>query len=271
MSEEPDVIAALAAAKAALPPPVRVRRLEPLSARRLAIVMAFLSALSLALAWPFVANAQFLYPGDQTVSVFIVITVIAVVAAVAGTPLARRAGLATKTFARRGGRLLRYLVLSVLLSLGVAFGWMLFWTFFNLAYRYLNDPRIYPGNGLQLSGMFLETGIVEEVVFRWFLLSGAVCLLALAARRSARDIGGLFFVANLVVACVFSLSHFDLWASGFDSGVFINRVIMGLAFGTIYRRVGIEAAMISHAAVDIVMGVVLTGTPWLGTPPILQP
>lgn len=233
--------------------------------------MAGLSAFSLVLAWPFVANAQRLYPQDRWIPLYLVVTVVAVIGALAGTPLAQRAGLATRTFARRGTRLIRYLFVSALLAVGVAFAWMLFWTFFNLAYRYLNDPRTYPGNGLQLSGLFLETGIVEEVVFRWFLLSGVVCLLAVAARRPAREIGGLFFIANLVVACIFSLAHFDLWVNGFGTGVFINRVIMGLTFGTIYRRSGIEAAMISHAVVDIFMGVVLTGTPWLGTPPILRP
>jgi len=266
------VIAALAAAKAALPPPQRrVNRVVPLSGRRLSLVMAAVCAVSFVLAWPFVANKQFLYPEDRTIELFVVSTLIAVGAAFAGTPLARRAGLATQTFARRGRHLIRYLMVTSLLAVGVALGWMLFWSFFNLAYRYLRDTREYPGNGLQLSGLFLETGIIEEAFFRWFLLSGVVCLLALAARRPAREIGSLFFVANLIVACIFSLAHFDLWTNGFDFGVFLNRVIMGLTFGTIYRRSGIEAAMVSHSIVDIVMAVVLTGTPWLGTPPILSP
>jgi membrane protease YdiL (CAAX protease family) len=109
----------------------------------------------------------------------------------------------------------------------------------------------------------LYGGITEELYFRLFLLS----LLGLAARRLlAPGATGLpavpFWVTNCVAALFFGLGHiFNAFA-----GVPLTPVVWayalvlngvcGLVFGWLYWRKGLEAAMVAHFLVDIVLHVI---------------
>jgi hypothetical protein len=107
-------------------------------------------------------------------------------------------------------------------------------------------------------------GISEEAIFRLFLLS----LVALGLRRlflgpGARPLpSGLFWMANLIAALAFSLGHLPataalapLTASLVVRAIVLNG-ILALLFGALYRRYGLEMAILAHFSADIALHVV---------------
>src|SRR5439155_26611680 len=109
----------------------------------------------------------------------------------------------------------------------------------------------------------LYGGITEELFMRLFFLS----VLGLGARRLlAPAANGLpaapCWVANGLAALLFGLSHIPglmasvpltpvVWA-----WVMLLNGIGGLVFGWLYWRKGLEAAMLAHFTVDIVLHVI---------------
>ena len=109
----------------------------------------------------------------------------------------------------------------------------------------------------------LYGGITEELFLRLFFLS----LIALGARRLLTPAAnGLpatpFWVANCVAALLFGLSHVPalmaivpltpvVWA-----WVMLLNGVGGIVFGWLYWRKGLEAAMLAHFTVDIVLHVI---------------
>ena len=90
-------------------------------------------------------------------------------------------------------------------------------------------------------------GVVEELLMRWALLSALVLLF----RRN-------FWVANVAAALIFGFGHLPAAvAMGLSLGpgvlahVLLGNLVAGLAFGWLYRRHGLEAAMIAHATADV--------------------
>jgi membrane protease YdiL (CAAX protease family) len=109
----------------------------------------------------------------------------------------------------------------------------------------------------------LYGGITEELFMRLFLLS----LLSLVGRRVlAPTATGLpaapFWVANCLAALLFGLAHIPgLMASvPLTSAVWAYALVLngicGLVFGWLYWRKGLEAAMLAHFMVDIVLHVI---------------
>jgi membrane protease YdiL (CAAX protease family) len=106
----------------------------------------------------------------------------------------------------------------------------------------------------------LSGGITEELLTRLFLLS----LLALGARRlltpKAEGLPAApFWVANALSALLFGLGHLPaafgrvpltpiVWACA----ILLNG-ICGMVFGWLYWRKGLEAAMVAHFMVDLVL------------------
>ena len=94
-------------------------------------------------------------------------------------------------------------------------------------------------------------GIIEELLLRWGILTS---LLALARRLGAKD---AFWPVNVVTALLFGLGHLPAALSLYPSSpglfahVLIGNGIAGLFFGWLFRRRGLEAAMIAHATADI--------------------
>jgi membrane protease YdiL (CAAX protease family) len=95
-------------------------------------------------------------------------------------------------------------------------------------------------------------GLVEELLLRWGALSG---ILRLARRLGARD---GFWAANAATAVLFGLAHLPLAsAAGLASSpaavwfIIGGNAAAGLVFGWLFRRRGLESAMIAHAAADV--------------------
>lgn len=107
-------------------------------------------------------------------------------------------------------------------------------------------------------------GIVEEVLLRLFLMS----LLAWLGKFISHTADGLptsgvFWVANILAAIIFGLGHLPATATIIPiTALVITRAIVlnglaGVAFGWLYWKRGLEAAMISHFSADIVLHVLL--------------
>ncbi len=110
-------------------------------------------------------------------------------------------------------------------------------------------------------------GLDEEILMRLGLLS----LLALFLRRIARWrgadrnvllSGGVFWTANIMTALLFGAGHLPAAAAiapltaALTLRVVALNALGGLVFGWLYRRFGLEWAMGSHFACDIVLHVV---------------
>jgi Type II CAAX prenyl endopeptidase Rce1-like len=103
----------------------------------------------------------------------------------------------------------------------------------------------------------------EEILIRLGLMS----LVALAFRTMARILGadrelalptGVFWAANIVTAVIFGLGHLPATAAlaPLSVALVVRTVVLngtaGLLFGLLYKRYGLEWAMVSHFGVDIV-------------------
>jgi membrane protease YdiL (CAAX protease family) len=94
-------------------------------------------------------------------------------------------------------------------------------------------------------------GIVEEILLRWGLLTA---LLALLKGRLAAP----FWPANVATALVFGLGHLPAAAfarvpltGAVVAYVLLGNGVVGLVFGWMFRRRGLEGAMVAHAAADV--------------------
>lgn len=110
-----------------------------------------------------------------------------------------------------------------------------------------------------LAGIF-HGGIVEELVFRWFLLSVLVWLLSLVLGFTADSVPNEgFWVANTVTALVFGLMHLTGSAMVAPlTGVAILltlgiNMLLGLAYGYFFWRSGLEAAMLAHMSTHVAL------------------
>ena len=103
-------------------------------------------------------------------------------------------------------------------------------------------------------------GIDEELLFRLFLLS----LLAWLLARISRDARGYptstaFWIANLAGAAAFSAAHFGNFAGISPLGPILALrtlaiiIPVGLVLGWQFWKWGLEAAVVSHFAADVVI------------------
>lgn len=101
--------------------------------------------------------------------------------------------------------------------------------------------------------------IAEELLMRLFLLS----LLLWGLRRIApRHPDAMFWTANVAAAVLFGLGHLPITAAMgmvltpivVGRAILLNGVI-GVALGWLYRKDGLESAMLAHGAADIVLHV----------------
>jgi membrane protease YdiL (CAAX protease family) len=98
----------------------------------------------------------------------------------------------------------------------------------------------------------LYGGTVEETLMRWGVLTA---LIALAHRYGVRE---PFWAANALAALVFgalhlaSLSYSSIpLTSAVVAYVLLGNGIAGVVFGWMFRRRGLEGAMVAHAASDV--------------------
>ena len=110
-----------------------------------------------------------------------------------------------------------------------------------------------------------SAGVNEEVVFRLF----GVSLLAWLGNLVSRDSEGrprpvILWIAIVVIAVVFGLAHLPGTAAigvPIDALVVTRAIVLngvvGVAFGWLYWRRGLESAMVGHFSADLVLHVLL--------------
>jgi hypothetical protein len=105
-------------------------------------------------------------------------------------------------------------------------------------------------------------GIVEETLCRLFLVGLFVWLLALLNHRQATR--WMYIAAIVLAAALFGAGHLPaMVASGVHPTIFaVTRVvglnaIVGIFFGGVYWKYGLEHAMVAHFSADLVLHVVL--------------
>ena len=106
-------------------------------------------------------------------------------------------------------------------------------------------------------------GIVEEVELRLFLMSALAWAIAKVTRSKS---SAILVTANVVAALAFGAGHLPLAAKVFGSltpAIVLRTVslnsLAGVLFGELYRRYGLEHAMVAHFCADVVLHVVVGG------------
>jgi hypothetical protein len=108
-------------------------------------------------------------------------------------------------------------------------------------------------------------GFTEELMLRLFLLSVlAVGMQALATggKPGSRPLSsGIFWTANLAAALAFGAGHLPAAAAiaPLTTMLIVRTIVLnglaGVVFGALYRRWGLEAAMLAHFTADLVLHV----------------
>jgi membrane protease YdiL (CAAX protease family) len=107
-------------------------------------------------------------------------------------------------------------------------------------------------------------GIAEEIQLRLLVMSFFAWLGGLISRTArGKPTNAVFWFANILAAVLFGLGHLPTMASLVPlTPLVIARTVvlnglLGIIFGWLYWRRGLEAAMISHFSADIVLHVLL--------------
>jgi membrane protease YdiL (CAAX protease family) len=109
----------------------------------------------------------------------------------------------------------------------------------------------------------LNAGIAEEIVFRLGLLTAFAWLGSLLWRdEHGRPTQAVFWGANLVAGLSFGVAHLYGGMPYPEIPVIMARIViqntmLGLVLGWLYRRWGLESAMLAHFCLDVVLYVVL--------------
>lgn len=104
-------------------------------------------------------------------------------------------------------------------------------------------------------------GLGEEILMRLFLLSGLLWIATKIFRASPRN-SVIFWTVNVLVALVFGAAHLPLAASlhaltpDVVTVVIALNAFVALGFGYLYWSRGLEAAMLAHFTVDILLHVI---------------
>jgi hypothetical protein len=111
---------------------------------------------------------------------------------------------------------------------------------------------------------FVGAALSEEVCYRFGLLSlmmGLMSLLGFGGRR--RSFNAAFWTANILQAAWFGFAHVQQGIVASQAGGLLWQTAIapqtwaGIVFGVIFRRRGLEAAIIAHMGTDILVPVVL--------------
>ena len=105
----------------------------------------------------------------------------------------------------------------------------------------------------------LYGGITEELMLRLFGMTFIVWLLAKVTKKNKSNIpNSFYYVAILVVAIIFGLGHLPATLEVFGelSAILVTRALvlnglLGLWFGYLYWKKGLEYAIIAHISADI--------------------
>ena len=122
-----------------------------------------------------------------------------------------------------------------------------------------NEPAAWKG----LLASF-EGGIVEEIELRLFAMSLFAWLGQLVFRKKdGTPTSAVLWSANVIAAVLFGVGHLPLISAMAPlTGIIVLRTIvlnglLGIAFGYLYWKRGLESAMLSHFSADLLLHVVL--------------
>lgn len=160
--------------------------------------------------------------------------------------------------------LLRTLAVSI--PLGVLFS-LDYWTFG--AWLPGTAVRDSAAAGLTVwgwSSTALYGGVMEELLMRLFLMSLLAFLgWKLFFRREKQSPTGVIIAANVLAALLFAAGHLPVTVGVFGAltplilvRCFLLNGGFGLVFGRLYRKYGIQYAMLSHALLHIVSKLIWT-------------
>lgn len=121
------------------------------------------------------------------------------------------------------------------------------------------DGLLYRSLDNWLASVFYG-GVIEEVLMRLMLMSLFSWILwKLFYRKAPQPSSSVFIVANILSALLFALGHLPGAVGVFGSislPVLVRTVLLngvfGVTFGWLYRRYGIQYAMIGHAGTHII-------------------
>lgn len=132
----------------------------------------------------------------------------------------------------------------------------------------LVDEQIAPGAGTETVGgvlatvpfRFLYGGVTEELLLRWGFMSVVAFVLSAAIDRE-RDAPSdrVMWTAILLSAVVFGIGHLPAAARvfavtpGVVAYIVVGNAVGGVVFGWLFWRRSLEAAMLSHATVHVVL------------------
>jgi len=107
-------------------------------------------------------------------------------------------------------------------------------------------------------------GIAEEILLRLFVMSLFVWLGRFISKTpEGQPTNAVFWIANILAAVLFGLGHLPATSLQVPlTTLIVMRAIvlnglLGIVFGWLYWKRGLEAAMISHFSADIVLHVLL--------------
>lgn len=155
-----------------------------------------------------------------------------------------------------------FTTLGVSVLCGILFG-LDYWTFGAWF------PEIQQGTraGMTAYGWIasvLYSGIIEEILLRLFVMTLAAWLLwKLFFRKQESIPTGVIIAANILAAILFAAGHLPATATAFGTltplllfRCFLLNGGFGILFGWLYRKYGIQYAMVSHATLHIVSKVI---------------
>jgi hypothetical protein len=103
-----------------------------------------------------------------------------------------------------------------------------------------------------------ESSVLEEVVFRLFLMSCLVWLIARGWRRDVREAAPLVIWSSIMISsAAFGLAHLPAWFTVaartplLVGSVLVLNGVAGIALGRVYWQWGLEAATVCHFAADL--------------------
>jgi hypothetical protein len=108
-------------------------------------------------------------------------------------------------------------------------------------------------------------GINEEVLLRLFVLTLIGAIGAASFKKMDQKLpAGIFWVANILAAVLFGLGHLPTTAAiglPLDLLVVTRAIVLngllGVGFGWLYWKYGLESAMLSHFSADLVLHVLI--------------
>lgn len=156
--------------------------------------------------------------------------------------------------------------LAVSLPLGVLFS-LDYWTFGTWLEAEVVQSSLTAGLTVWgWTSSLLYGGVIEEVLMRLFLMSLLAWLgWKLFFRRREQVPEGVLIAANVLAALLFAAGHLPATAGTFGTltplvlvRCFLLNGGFGLVFGRLYRKYGLQYAMLSHALLHLVSKLIWT-------------